>query len=115
MDVYPDIGEALRLAARVPVRGGNDINQLIRVVWDDSGSFDNDEKVWRNADEIVRDFAVGNFFIVTVGYKVWENSEDLLIAQSADFDGDAANYSGVLRIIKRNIITRDKLTYGSAA
>jgi hypothetical protein len=79
--------------------------KILKITWDDHGSFTHDEdKVWHSLEEVKLSYAKANFLQTSVGYKVFENKNDLIIAQSCDEQDGVYNFGGLLRIIKINIV-----------
>ena len=72
---------------------------MIKIIWDDAGGFSTEE-TWLNKDDVLEAYGLANFIQVSVGFLVFENKVDVVIAQSIDNDDGATNYAQCLRIPK---------------
>lgn len=81
--------------------------RLVKVIWDDAGGFCRDDSTWRTAAEIVQDYGDAVFIVTTFGYLVYENDDDIVIAQSMaeqKSEDDADQYSNCIRIPRGMIV-----------
>lgn len=81
--------------------------KTVKVVWDDAGSFTQEDTTWHTFDSLLEAYGLANFVQNSVGYLLYENAKDLIITQSLDdrlVEGNVNLYANALRIPKCNII-----------
>ena len=64
---------------------------MIKITWDDAGSFQYEGETWNDLEEVKKAYGEANFLQESVGYLVFKNNKDYIIAQSLDTQEDCHN------------------------
>lgn len=84
--------------------------EMVKIVWDDAGQFSSYEQdsVWHTVESIIELYQGANFTNISVGFLVYENDKDIVIAQSKAEEKKhdlADKFSNLLRIPKGMVLS----------
>lgn len=84
------------------------IGPLLRVTWRDAFVPTDALTTWWDGEELAKFIEEQDFVVETVGFKVWEDRETLILAQT--FARRAGKISGIWRIPVGCIVKRERLS-----